>query len=444
MNGGSARWSAWPCLVVLAMLAGCAEGPTLPKITDLNPFKEKQVPLPGKRIPVMAQQDKVPGELATADKPIVLPPARSNDSWAQPGGVPSNAPGHLVLAASVKQAWSASIGTGSGSYGKITASPIVYDGRVYTLDSTATISAFAMTGGSAHWRVSIVPEGEKAKEGFGGGLAADGGRLYATTGFGTVVALDPKTGKKLWEKNLGTPIRAAPTAAGEKVFVVTTEGRFVCIAGPDGGELWAARGLPSTASLITSVSPAVDGDIVVVPYPSGEVMAVRVADGTTVWSESLARTRTVSQLAALADAARPAIDGGIVYAVGHGGRMIATQQRTGERVWSLNLPSTQGPWVAGETVFVVDTTGQLLAISKRDGKVLWTSKLPGSNTWSGPTLAGDRLWLASSKGQLVAVEAATGKVATQQDLGAPVYIAPVVAQGRMYVLTDNARLISLN
>jgi outer membrane protein assembly factor BamB len=92
---------------------------------------------------------------------------------------------------------------------------------------------------------------------------------------------------------------------------------------------------------------------------------------------------------------------------------------------------------------VVDTTGQLMAITRRDGKILWTTKLAGSATWSGPTLAGGLLWLASSKGQLTAVEGATGKVVSTQELGAPVYIAPVVAQGRMFILTDKAKLIAL-
>jgi hypothetical protein len=44
----------------------------------------------------------------------------------------------------------------------------------------------------------------------------------------------------------------------------------------------------------------------------------------------------------------------------------------------------------------------------------------------------------------VGVEATTGRVATQKEIGSPVYIAPVVAQGRMYILTDAARLIALN
>ncbi len=430
--------------LVLGALGGCSDSlPSMPKITDLNPFAEKQKPLPGTRIPIIQASEKIPGELANADKPIALPAARANDGWTQPGGQANNAPGHLALASAVRQTWSADAGTGSTSSGKLTASPIVYDGRVYTLDSAGRVSAFAASGGSAVWRVNVTPEKEKSEKGSGGGIAADNGRIYAATGFGTVVALDPVSGKKLWEKSLGVPVRASPTAAGDRVFVVSTDGRFVCLNGADGNEVWAFRGLPEKTSIISNPSPAVDGEVVVVPYPSGEIVALRISDGSQVWQDSLARTRSVSAIASMSDAARPAIDAGTVFAVGHGGRMIATQQRTGERLWSLNVPGTQTPWVAGDSVFVVDTTGQLLAITRREGKVQWTTRLPGANTWSGPTLAGGLLWLASNKGQLVAVEAGTGKVVSTQDLGGPVYIAPIVAQGRMFILTDKARLIAL-
>lgn len=453
-----AFWTLASCCAILAA-GGCASDslPSLPKLGDINPFAEKQQPLPGKRVAILPASEKAANELASADAPIVLPPPRVNDSWSQPGGDPNNAPGHLALSGGVREVWSASAGEGSSKAGRVMASPIIYDGRIYTLDADATISAFSASGGSAVWRVSLTPDTERSSGtqmfslggsnsggGYGGGLAADSGRLYAVSGFGNIVALDPGSGKKLWEKNLGAPVRAAPTAVNDRVFVVTMQGRFVCISGVDGSELWSSRGLPYQASLMTSVSPAVDGDIVVVPYPSGDVVALKVSDGSAVWSENLTRQRTTSQLTSLSDAARPAIDNGTVFAVGHAGRMIATQSQTGERLWSLTVPGTQTPWVAGQSVFVVDTSGQLMAISRMDGKVQWTTKLPGAGKWTGPTLAGGTLWLASSKGDFVGVEATTGRLATQQSLGSPVYIAPVVAQGRMYVLTDNAKLIALN
>jgi len=149
-------------------------------------------------------------------------------------------------------------------------------------------------------------------------------------------------------------------------------------------------------------------------------------------------------MASLSDAARPAISQGTVYGVGHGGRMAATKISTGERLWSLNLAGVHTPWVAGDNIFVVGVSGQLLAISRKDGKIRWTVQLPGAKTWAGPVLAGGLLWLASNKGQLVGVDALTGRVTRQQSLGSPVYVSPVVVQGRMFVFTDNARLIALN
>src|SRR5262245_19794010 len=103
-------------LLVGAAASACSDGgPSLPKITDLNPFAKKDPPLPGKRIPIMQMSDKLPSELAAADRPIALPPAQANEAWPQPGGVPSIAPGHLALANALKQALSADIGTGSSS-----------------------------------------------------------------------------------------------------------------------------------------------------------------------------------------------------------------------------------------------------------------------------------------------------------------------------------------
>lgn len=439
-RGWRLRLAAAALLPMLA-LAGC--GDSMPKLQDLNPFAEKELPLPGKRIAVM-QQENLPADLSTADRPVSLPQPQPNDSWSQPGGVASNAPGHLAIGGSIKVAWNADAGTGTSFYGKLTASPIVYEGMVFTLDAAGKVSAFSVSSGSSVWRVSTTPPNEKDQEGFGGGLAADGGRLYVGTGFGYVMALEPRTGKKIWEKYVGSPVRLSPTAVNDRVFILSKEGQVYCLQASDGAELWTFRGLPERASILSNASPAVDGDISVIPYPTGDLIALRVATGQPAWSESLSRSRTASSMAAMSDTARPVIEGGTVFAIGHAGRMVATAAKSGERLWTLNVPSLQPPWVSGDAVFVVDTGGQLMAINRRDGKIQWTTKLTGATTWSGPVLAGYRLWLTSNKGQLASVDATTGKIVSTQDLGQPIFIAPVIAGGRMFVLTDKARLIGLN
>jgi len=447
-----------------AGLGGCSDSlPSLPKVSELNPFKETTPPLPGKRIPVLPATEKTVGELAEASGPLTLPPPRLNEAWAQPGGEANGSPGHLQLSGSnLKQAWSASAGRGKSKVGRVTAPPIVYGDRVYTLDSDGNVAAFSLSGGSAAWKVSLAPTTDKTGPGFsaitenilnltaedgggyGGGIAADGGRIFAASGFGAVIALDPASGNRVWEKNIGVPIRVAPTAAHDRLFVLTVEGRLHCLSTIDGADLWVVRGLPQSASLGLNASPIVDEDIVIVPYSTGDVVALRVADGSGLWSESLSRSRTTSSIASMSDAARPAVDNGTVFAVGHGGRMVATVAKTGERLWSVTVPGTQPPYVAGNSVFVVDTTGQLMALNRTDGRTQWTTKLPGSTAWAGPVLANGILWLVSKEGQLAGVDATTGRVTGEMSVGGATFIPPVIAQGRMFVLRDDAQLVAFN
>jgi len=445
-GGPAIRFGASSLLAIAAtlLLGGCAgDGPSLPKMSDLNPFKEKQTPLPGRRIPIADTTESISANLADANAPVAIPSPRANDTWSQPGGEPGNAPGNLALNGPLHQTWSASAGQGTSKTGRVTASPIIFDGRIYTLDAAANVAAFSLSGSSV-FTISTKPETTVGLGGYGGGLAAENGRLYVANGYGVVAALDPASGKSIWTKNLDVPVRASPTASGDRLYIITIDGRFFCLNGVDGAEIWSARGLPQSASLMTSSSPAVDQDVVVVPYPSGDIMAFKLTDGSTVWTENLSRTRQTSQIASMSDVARPAIDNGTVYAIGHAGRMIATHAKNGDRVWSANIPGAEPPWVAGDAVYVVDTSGRLMALNRADGKTRWTTQLPAAKSYSGPVMAAGTLWLASSKGDIVSVDAATGKVGGQLSVGETVYIPPIVAQGKMFVLTDSAKLIALN
>jgi outer membrane protein assembly factor BamB len=423
-----------------ASLSACAS--SLPSIK--NPFKKEEEKLPGERVPVITGQDAQDIDPALAVRPVSLPAPVTNASWAVPGGNPSNSPGHLALGDSVRKVWTASAGTGSSSKGRLSAVPLVADGKVFTLDAGGRVSAFSAASGGKLWSADLTPESEKRAEGYGGGLAMEGGRLYAVTGFGTAVGLNPDSGAVLWTHKVGQPVRSAPAAMGGKLFFVSTDSILRCFEGAAGQEIWTARGVPVPATLLSNVSPAIGQRNLVTAFPAGDLTAYNPGSGEPAWKESLARTTETTAAGILADPARPVIDRGVVFAVSHGGKMIAVSEATGERLWTRNVISTQMPWVAGEAVFVVDVRGKLMALSRTDGKVRWTTDLPGEARWSGPVLAGGKLWLASGEGQLISVDAKSGQQMGSVDLGEKVFVTPVVAGGRMYILADDATLFALN
>lgn len=410
-------------------------------------------PLPGERISVLSLEQRLEADPRIAGLQVILPAPYVNTDWAQPGGFADNVLHHLDAPEVIAEVWGVDAGAGSSGDGRLTAPPIVADGRTYVLDAEGGVRAFDAGSGTRLWAVDLTPEDTDSEKGFGGGIAFDDGALFVATGFGTVVALDAATGEEFWTYNGRTPFRAAPSAVGGRVFAISFDNQITALAQATGEVLWTHQGIQETAGILGSPSPAVSGDTLVVPYSSGEIFALRVENGQEVWNDTLTRTLSNTALANISDiAGRPVIDRDRVFAVSHAGRMVAIDIRTGERVWTRSLAGVQTPWVAGDFVFLVTTSAEVLALSRRDGRIRWVTQLPrfqdpedrdGPITWAGPVLVGDRLLLASSTGEAFAVSPYNGDILGEIEIPRGTFIAPVVANKTVYILTDAAELLAL-
>jgi outer membrane protein assembly factor BamB len=428
----------WLILATSLILSGCGSAQKLLEgVTG-----EKDVVLPGKREPVLSPNESATGQNETSSEPIVIPTAETNASWAQPGGQATNSFGNLSAGATLSRAWTANAGEGTTGEGRIVASPIIVGGVAYVLDSRSTVTAISTSGGGQLWRVSLVPQG-KSTRAFGGGLASDGQRIYATSVFGEALALDASTGAILWRKKLGAPVRAAPTVANGTIFFTGSSNEVFALRASDGGELWKYQGSGGRATVASSPSPAVSQGYVVIPTTVGEIVAFTASDGLEAWSDALTSsdpTATATNIGSVAG--RPVIDGGQVFAISNAGRMAAFALSSGERQWARDLSGSQTPWIAGDHVFVIVNGKTLMALSRRTGGVRWSKDLPGK-FWAGPVLGGGRLLAVSSDGQLASISAQTGEILNTMKVGDAFYIAPVIANGTVYLLSDDAELIAL-
>ena len=423
--------------LVSLVLAGCSW------------FDSKKQPLSGERISVLSLDRQLEPDPDLAKIPISLPAPVVNPDWPEPGGYPNHAMQHLSLPDSLTQVWRASTGEGASRYSRVLSHPIVEKGRVYAMDGAVQVSGYDAATGDRLWQVDLKPEDERGTS-FGGGVAFWNDRLYASTGYAQVLALDPADGKVIWRSSVGAPVRSAPTVSDGRVFVVTVENELAVLAADDGRRLWVHNGIPETASLLGSASPAVEGEVVVVAYSSGEIYALTVETGRPLWSDSLASTRSVDAVSALADIRGwPVIDRGRVFAASHSGRMAAIDLRTGERAWEQELGSTHSIWVAGDYVYLLSTDNELICLTRNEGKVRWVRLLPsyqdekkrkGPMTWAGPVLGGDRLIVLSSDGGAISISPYTGDPLGREDMSAGGYFAPVIADNTLYVLTDDAKL----
>lgn len=430
--------------VLAAGLTGCKGG-------LFGGGKDKTTPTIGNRMPILSRiESGAEVDPALAAVSVVLPPARSNPEWAQPGGSASKSYGHVALSENPARIWSARI-AGSTNRMRLASSPVIGGGKLFAEGTDGVIVAFDKNTGAKLWeRGDEDMTKSQAPSAFGGGVSYEAGKLYATNGVGDVKALDAETGEVLWKVKPAGPLRGAPTIAFGEIFVMTQDNQLIALKSQDGSLLWDESGSNTQSGVFGVAAPAAGQGTIVAGYSSGELTAYRYENGRSLWSDALARTNISTSVGSITDIdADPIIDSGRVYALGQGGRMAAYELVTGQRIWELNLAGISTPAIAGEWIFTLTDDARLLAIARSSGRVRWITQLQryrdeedkkGPVFWTGPVLAGGHLWVASSRGELWRVSVGEGSASLFHDLGQPVSLAPVVADGVLYVLDDSGTI----
>jgi outer membrane protein assembly factor BamB len=429
-----------PVMLILA-LSGCGVfggkgGPKTPSV--------------GNRIPILSRIDSGANvDTAISAVAVILPPEETNTDWPQAGGTANKSYGHLALAQSPRKVWDVAI-TGSSNKRRLAAAPVIGGGKLFAMDTDGTLTTFDAGSGSRRWQRRFTLPNEGTNSLFGGGASFDNGNLFVTTGLGEVAALDAATGNEIWRVKPAGPLRGSPTIAFGAVYVMTQDNQIHALNVEDGKPLWNESGSSGQTGVFGVAAAAAGQGTVIAGYSTGELVAYRYENGRTLWSDALARTSIATAVGVLTDVdADPIIDNGRVYALGQGGRMAAYELVSGQRIWELNLAGISTPAVAGDWIFTLTDDNRLLAIARTSGKVRWMTQLPRYKNekkkknpifWTGPVLAGGRLWIANSEGMLSSAGVMDGEVTPFTKLGSAVTLAPVVANGTLYVLDDSGKI----
>jgi outer membrane protein assembly factor BamB len=450
--------------VVLLSAAVAASGCST--INRFNPFDRddevQEVASEGERISIVAADQQIEPAEGLKGADFFLPAPEALAEWPLPGGTPEQSVAHVDAAPGLSVAWRRGFGEGSKRGRHVTAPPVMAGGKVFVMDGEAVVSAIDAQSGGQVWRVDLRPDSRRDKEAFGGGVAYVDGKLYVTSGYRFVARLDAASGRVEWKRSIEQPIHAAPNVASGRVMAVSVDNTLFTFDAATGEPGWTYQALTEPARILAASSPAVSGDTVVAAFGSGELVALRVANGNELWSETLSQASRSNALSEIRDIpGRPVIFQGDVFAVSHSGVFAATDLRTGAPRWSLPIAAITTPWVSGDVVYVVSRTGQVICISRESGQVYWIKDLNegvaatrkgflgigGSKSvrpvWSSPLLASNRLIIGSSTGRVVALNAKTGEIEKSLDVGAPVLVGPIAAAGTVFVATDEAQLVAL-
>ena len=446
---------------ILRLQTGLITGLCL--VALLGACKPRELILPGERfnvrtpltesVPVEGQPDPVapPDRADNVSQPISLPATTANADWTHRAGNSRHLMPHGALSASPQRVFSVNIGAGSSRRNRITAAPIVADGRIYTIDGLSGLVATS-TAGARLWAVDLTAQFDKGGKVSGGGLAYGGGRLFAATGYGEIVALEPASGAVIWRQRFDAPVMGAPTVDNGVVYVSGRDGSAFALTADAGKILWDIPGTPNGVGMVGAAGPAVADTTILFPSAGGEVTAVMKDGSARIWQSSVAGRRLGRVYAAIADVtADPVIHGSTTYVGTSAGRTFAMNTETGALIWSAPEGALAPVLPVGGSVFLVNDEARLVRLDAATGEVIWSVEMPyfvkekvkkrkAITAHYGPVLAGGRLVVASGDGILRFFNPADGTLLATADLPGGAAAQPALAGGTLYIVSGKGQL----
>ena len=223
------------------------------------------------------------------------------------------------------------------------------------------------------------------------------------------------------------------------------DGKLRGLALSDGSEAWSAEQQIPRLTLRGTAAPVVAGDLAVSGFDNGRVIAVSLADGSTVWDSPVSPAHGRTELERLNDIdAAVKVSGEEVYVVGFQGRAAMLALESGQIWWTQELSSYRGVDIDDDQMYVSLSDGDLVALKRRTGVEVWRNDTLKRRSLSAPVVVGDYVVVADLDGYVHFFDRATGEIAARaKTSGNRVTNPPISTDGMVYVISDKGEITAL-
>jgi outer membrane protein assembly factor BamB len=213
-----------------------------------------------------------------------------------------------------------------------------------------------------------------------------------------------------WKQPLGSAYSAI-SVLGDVGVTMTSDGKddlLVAFDTATGDERWRYRLSDMYAGHDGShdgpnSTPAIHDDTVYAVAPSGQVVAVRLADGSEVWTHVLGESDSRAPFHGFTTA--PVVAGGAVVVLaggGEGNAVVAFDRETGAKLWSYGSDEIQYETplyteLAGHKQLVVATGTKVYGLNPQSGAALWVTQIGSRSSYVLPVVAGKNRILVNGR-----------------------------------------------
>lgn len=334
----------------------------------------------------------------------------------------------------VGKVWSTDVGKGLDKAGR-QLRPAYSSGSLYAADHDGLLMAIDANSGSRLWEI-------KTKLPFTGGPGIFGNLLMMGTQDGEVFAFDASTGTQLWSATVTSEVLAPPSAADGIVVVRCIDGRVFGLDADTGQRIWIYDHSVPLLTLRGNAPILVRGGVVFVGYDGGQVVALRVDDGTLMWEQTLVTTEGRTELERLSD-----IDGQLVFIASdllvssYKNRLASLAADSGRLLWFKDVSSATGVAVDRINLTISDKDGNVWLLDRRNGAEFWKHNQLLRRGLTRPAFFGSFVVVGDFEGYLHWINIDDGQFAAREKLGGKGFAGPPLVVGNtLYAMTKKGKL----
>lgn len=336
----------------------------------------------------------------------------------------------------VGKVWSTDVGSGVDKSAR-QLRPIYQDGTIYTADYKGLLVSLDASNGRKNWEI-------KTKLPFSGGPGLFNDLLLMGTDNGEVFAFDAASGSQLWSATVTSEVLARPVVGDGIVVVRAIDGRVFGLDADTGRRIWVYDHSVPLLTLRGNSVPLLRAGVVYIGYDGGQVVALKLEDGTLMWEQSLVTIEGRTELDRLSD-----IDGQLVFVASdllvssYKSRLASLTSDTGRLLWFKDVSSATGVSVDRVNLALSDKSGNVWLLDRRNGAEFWKQDQLAFRGLTRPVFYGSFVVVGDYQGYLHWFNVEDGQLVARDKVGGKGFTGPPLVVGNtLFVMTKKGEIVA--
>ena len=377
-------------------------------------------------------------------KKISISNPRKNLSWKMSSLNQQNFLGNIYLSGIDNIFLKKKIGKNKFPMSKIISSPLVFENNIIFSDHNGTIFNINQNG-EINWKKNIYKKiYKKVYKNLVFSIYQN--NIYVADNIGFIYSIGLNNGKLVWIKNHGIPIKSNIKIYKNKIFLINQDNRILCFNTENGSKIWDIRSVPSFIKLQNFLSTAISkqGDVIAI-NSSGDLLKVNANNGKIAWSLNTLESTLAHATDFFKSSEIVIIDDNIIFS--SKSSIFSYNLNTGYTNWKQEVSSIGAPIIDGKNIFILTDNGYFVIIDKDTGIIISSTnilkilkKKKQETKITGFIMGSGKIYSVTSNGYLIVSSPVSGKVEYFKKIGDHVTSAPIINNGKLYILTKNSRI----